>query len=157
MAVRNRAHRPDSERCHCGGDQAHEGWTQTRHRPAHAGSRLKLADVLGRPRLKGQPSSRTGENPPYGMIGGSRRRRHHSKPGPRLGPTRPIHIDLEPCAVACEGGSEASAEEHIGQPLSPAKIHIPGADAVAKAESYTDGRASASAWRTRRGRRRYEG
>ena len=29
-----------------------------------------------------------------------------------------IHIDLEPCAVACEGGSEASAEEHIGQPLS---------------------------------------
>src|SRR6266550_7015143 len=43
---------------------------QTRHRPAHAGSRLKLADVLGRPRLKGQPSSRTGENPPYGMIGG---------------------------------------------------------------------------------------
>ena len=45
-----------------------------------------------------------------------------------------IHIDLEPCAVACEGGSEASAEEHIGQPLSPAKI--PGADAVAKAEGY---------------------
>ena len=39
-------------------------------RPAHAGSRLKLADVLGRPRLKGQPFSRTGENPPYGMIGG---------------------------------------------------------------------------------------
>src|SRR5947209_5357257 len=35
-----------------------------------SGSRLKLADVLGRPRLKGQPSSRTGENPPYGMIGG---------------------------------------------------------------------------------------
>jgi hypothetical protein len=37
--------------------------------------------------------------------------------------------------------------------LSPAKIHIPGADAVAKAEGYTNGRASASAWRTRRGRR----
>jgi hypothetical protein len=50
-----------------------------------------------------------------------------------------IHIDPEPCAVACEGGSEASAEEHIGQPLSPAKIHIPGSDAVAKAEGYTDG------------------
>ena len=29
-----------------------------------------MGDVLGRPRLKGQPSSRTGENPPYGMIGG---------------------------------------------------------------------------------------
>jgi hypothetical protein len=25
---------------------------------------------LGRPRPKGQPSSRTGENSPYGMIGG---------------------------------------------------------------------------------------
>jgi hypothetical protein len=46
-----------------------------------------------------------------------------------------IHIDHEPCAVACEGDSEASAEEH--QPLSPAKIHIPGADAVAKAEGDT--------------------
>ena len=31
---------------------------------------LKLEAVLGRPRLKGQPSSRTGENSPYGMIGG---------------------------------------------------------------------------------------
>jgi hypothetical protein len=29
-----------------------------------------VGDVSGRPRLKGQPSSRTGENPPYGMIGG---------------------------------------------------------------------------------------
>src|SRR5262249_17938444 len=57
-----------------------------------------------------------------------------------------IHIDREPCAVACEGDSEASAEEHIGQPLSPAKIHIPGADAVAKAEGDTDGRVSASGW-----------
>jgi hypothetical protein len=28
--------------------------------------------------------------------------------------------------------------------LSPAKIHIPGADAVAKAEGYTDGRVSAT-------------
>src|SRR5438477_12538435 len=36
---------------------------------AYAGSRLKLSVVLGRPRLNGQPSSRTGENPPYGMIG----------------------------------------------------------------------------------------
>jgi hypothetical protein len=50
---------------------------------------LKLDNHLGRRRLKGQPSSRTGENPPYGMIGGSRRRRHHSKPGPRLDPARP--------------------------------------------------------------------
>src|SRR5215470_13716988 len=34
------------------------------------GKRSKLRDVLGRLRLKGQPSSRTGENSPYGMIGG---------------------------------------------------------------------------------------
>src|SRR6516164_1958361 len=64
-----------------------------------------------------------------------------------------INFRLHSRPAACEGGSEASAEEHIGQPLSPAKIHIPGADAVAKAEGYTNGRASASAWRTRRGRR----
>src|SRR5215469_8765245 len=70
MAVRNRAHRPDAERCHRCGHEAHEGRTQTIRRPAHAGSRLKLRDVLGRLRLKGQPSSRTGENSPYGMIGG---------------------------------------------------------------------------------------
>src|SRR6266436_2974216 len=37
---------------------------------AYAGSRLKLSDALGRHRRKCQPSSRTGENPPYGMIGG---------------------------------------------------------------------------------------
>jgi len=28
-------------------------------------------DAMGRPCLIGQPSSRTGENPPYGMIGGT--------------------------------------------------------------------------------------
>jgi hypothetical protein len=38
--------------------------------PAYAGSRLKLDHLLGRRRLKSQPSSRTGENSPYGMIGG---------------------------------------------------------------------------------------
>src|SRR5580700_12348983 len=39
------------------------------HNEAHAGSRLKLIDASGRSRLICQPSSRTGENPPYGMIG----------------------------------------------------------------------------------------
>src|SRR5215831_6575966 len=66
----------------------HEGRRQTNTGPAHAGSRLKLSDALGRRRPKCHPSSRTGENPPYGMIGGSRRRRHHSKPGPLVDPTR---------------------------------------------------------------------
>src|ERR1700757_3031023 len=43
---------------------------ETVRRSAHAGSRLKLIDAPGRSRLKCQPSSRTGENSPYGMIGG---------------------------------------------------------------------------------------
>jgi hypothetical protein len=38
---------------------------------ANAGSRLKRWWALGRPCLTCQPSSRTGENPPYGMIGGT--------------------------------------------------------------------------------------
>src|SRR5215472_16906994 len=48
----------------------HEGRKQTNTGPAHAGRRLKLTDALGRRRPKCHPSSRTGENPPYGMIGG---------------------------------------------------------------------------------------
>ena len=49
----------------------HEGRRQTEHKSAHAGSRLKLMDVPGRSRLIRQPSSRNGENPPCGMIGGT--------------------------------------------------------------------------------------
>jgi len=44
---------------------------QTSPRPVYAGSSLELSHRLGRRRLTRQPSSRTGENPPYGMIGGS--------------------------------------------------------------------------------------
>jgi hypothetical protein len=39
-----------------------------------------------------------------------------------------------------KGDSEASVGERIDQPLSLAKIHILGADAVAKAEGNVDGR-----------------
>ena len=56
-----------------------------------------------------------------------------------------IHIGPEPCVADREAVSEASVGEHIGQPLSLAKIHIPGVDAVAKVEGDTDGRVSASA------------
>jgi hypothetical protein len=52
------------------GNEAREGRKQTNYRAVYVGSRLKLAGSLGRPRLICQPSSRTGENPPYGMIGG---------------------------------------------------------------------------------------
>ena len=52
------------------GNEAREGRKQTNYRAVYVGSRLKLAGSLGRPRLICQPFSRTGENPPYGMIGG---------------------------------------------------------------------------------------
>jgi hypothetical protein len=64
-----------------------------------------------------------------------------------------IRIDPEPCAVVRKGDSEASVGERIGQPLSLAKIHILGADAVAKAEGNMDGRVNASVRTARRGRR----
>src|SRR6476660_5906226 len=43
---------------------------QTGKYAANVGSRLKLAWKPGRRHLKSQPSSRIGENSPYGMIGG---------------------------------------------------------------------------------------
>ena len=39
----------------------------------------------GKAPLESQPSSRIGENPPYGMIGGIVKRRHHSTPCRRQG------------------------------------------------------------------------
>src|SRR6266516_4733582 len=43
---------------------------------------------LGRHRLRCQPCSRIGENPPYGMIGRIEETSASSKPDPRLDPTR---------------------------------------------------------------------
>ena len=37
------------------------------------------------------------------------------------------HISLEPCAVAREGGGEASVEEHTGEPLQRFLSRVPGA------------------------------
>jgi hypothetical protein len=51
-------------------NEVREGRTQTGFRTVYVGSRLKLDESLGRPRLICQPSSRTEENSPYGMIGG---------------------------------------------------------------------------------------
>jgi hypothetical protein len=53
-----------------GGNEVREGRVQTGRRVAYAGSRLKLFDAPGRPCPTGQPWSRTGENPPYGILGG---------------------------------------------------------------------------------------
>src|ERR1700738_4833249 len=43
---------------------------QTGRRPGHGGRKAKPPADPGGHGLKSQPSSRTGENPPYGMIGG---------------------------------------------------------------------------------------
>ena len=63
------------------------------------------------------------------------------------------HIGPEPCAGVCEDVGEASAGEHIGQPLSRETGLIPGADAVYMSEGEMDGRVIASARPTRRGPR----
>ncbi len=62
--------RPDTVRDYRSDHEVHEGRKQTGRRPVHVGSRLKLIDAPGRSRLIRQPSSRTGEKPPYGMLGG---------------------------------------------------------------------------------------
>ena len=64
-----------------------------------------------------------------------------------------IHIGPEPCVAVCEGGSEASAGERIGQPLSHERYSTRAADAVRRAEGNRVGRVSASALVPRRGQR----
>ena len=64
-----------------------------------------------------------------------------------------IRIGPEPCAGTREGDGEASAGEHIGQPLSRESKIVPGAHVVIFMEGNTDGRVIASAHPTRRGRR----
>ena len=68
----------------------HEGRKQTNTWSAYAGSRLELSDALGRRRPKRHPSSRTGENPPYGMIGGIEETSasFEARSAPRSYPTR---------------------------------------------------------------------
>ena len=69
MAVHYRARGPAQNGTTDVGHEVHEGRRQTGHSTGYAGSRLNLTNVPGRSRLTSQPSSRTGENPPYGMIG----------------------------------------------------------------------------------------
>ena len=68
MAVHDRVTGPDTERACRGYNGVHEGRKQTSAAPVYAGSRLELCDSLGRLRRICQPSSRTGENPPYGSA-----------------------------------------------------------------------------------------
>ena len=62
-------------------------------------------------------------------------------------------IGPEPCAGVREGVGEASVGECIGQPVSRESHIVPGADTVVVVEGNTHGCDSASAHRTRRGRR----
>ena len=64
-----------------------------------------------------------------------------------------IRIGPEPCTGTREGDGEASAGEHIGQPLSRESKIVPGAHVVIFTEGNTDGRVNASVCPTRRGRR----
>jgi hypothetical protein len=64
-----------------------------------------------------------------------------------------IRIGPEPCVGTREGDGEASAGEHIGQPLSRESKIVPGAHVVIFTEGNMDGRAIASARPARRGRR----
>src|SRR3981189_967252 len=68
----------------------------------YVGSRLKRAWKSGRRHLKSLPSSRTGENPPYGMIGGVEETSasFEARSAPRSYPTE--HI-LEQTFAVCEG------------------------------------------------------
>ena len=59
----------------------------------------------------------------------------------------------EPCVGTREGVGEASAGEHIGQPLSRENLSNPGADVFVFTEGHMDGRVNASVRPTRRGRR----
>ena len=64
-----------------------------------------------------------------------------------------IHIGPKPCAAVREDGSEASAGERIGQPLSRERNSPRAADAVRRAEGNRDGRVNASVCTPRRGQR----
>ena len=63
------------------------------------------------------------------------------------------HTGPESCVGICEDAGEALTGERIGQPLSRESLKISGADVVAFTEGNMDGRVSASARPTRRGRR----
>ena len=120
-AVHYRILSPDSEREQCSDHEMHEGRKQTGRRSAHAGSRLKLSDVPGRSRLIRQPSSRTGENPPYGMIGGIEETSasFEARSAPRSYPT---HLGVRQESWQRIGG-ESPPRGRSSQPPRPRVMH----------------------------------
>src|SRR5208283_3514290 len=96
----------------------HEGWTQTEREAAHAGSRLQPTTLSGRPHLTGQPSSRTGENPPYGMIGGIEETSasFEARSAPRSYPTEEARGEIPRAYSAKGNGAIGQASSHCALP-----------------------------------------
>src|SRR3954466_14245686 len=74
----------------------------------------------GRPRLIGQPSSRTGENPPYGMSGGIEETSasFEARSAPRSYPTAEARVDIEAVRILIDTrqglGPSQDILRHIG-------------------------------------------
>src|SRR5262245_35826749 len=71
-------------------------------------------------RLESLPSSRTGENPPYGMIGRIEETSASSKPDPRLDPTRLPLADMSHLAATEMTLGELSWKSKAKRSLLPA-------------------------------------
>src|SRR5262249_40258636 len=119
------------------GDQGgHGGADANRTSTGVRGEGVKAVDDQGSPRLDSLPSSRTGENPPYGMIGRIEETSASSKPDPRLDPTRlrdedgqPPHLlgrrrflHLAACAVTLPAGSRVARSQNY--PARPVRIIV---------------------------------
>jgi hypothetical protein len=142
----------------------HEGRKQTNTWSAYAGSRLELSDALGRRRPKRHPSSRTGENPPYGMIGGIEETSasFEARSAPRSYPTagapsngRPYRNRPERLGFHRYGGDRLSTQAchravaSLGKPIKMLGGHSTGRRSPANPAA--SARAALSAMRTHRG------
>ena len=115
---------------HCAGlaldHEVHERWMQTGQHAANVGSRLKRAWKSGRRHLKSQPSSRIGENPPYGMIGGIEETSasFEARSAPRSYPTEPHRPRV---MRRCPRGHRRSVDRGAHRPaIEPRKYPHPG-------------------------------
>src|SRR3977135_1712865 len=134
---------------------------QTGKHAANVGSRLKLAWKPGRRHLKSQPSSRIGENPPYGMIGGIEETSasFEARSAPRSypsNPRRPRSVRRRPRGrrrSVGRGAYRPAPRLRGGRLLSREIVINPGADVVHLTEGKIGGRVIASGRRTWRGLR----
>src|SRR6266700_171224 len=95
------------------------------------GSRLKRAWKSGRRHLKSLPSSRTGENPPYGMIGGIEETSAscEARYAPRSYPTRAINHPTEYAKMNFDFSDEQKqmrdqARKFLAEKCSPKAVRV---------------------------------